>query len=431
MPTNQFITTSKVAKLALEVLENETVFARGLNKQYSEEFAQKGANQIGYTVNAKKPPRYLVGEGPVIDPQSTVQTYVPVTISHQLNVPVSVQTSDYTLSLDNFQETILKPAVAELANKIDQTAINELYPYVANFIVPDGGLGSLDGRTSTAAQAIGTIGTADQILTEMAAPENDRMACIAPKVNTGLVTAYSSLFNPQKDGERRFMEGSIGKALNFEFGRDVNIAMLTNGTLNATAATGSAAQGGGNSVQSDQTTPFALTIAAPGATIKVGQVITIAGIYAVNPRARQSLGRLQTFTVVGNGTAGSDVGASDTVMQILPYPVFTGAFQNVYSATNNIPGSSTITSVSGLNSSAYTQNLFYHPNAFTLVTARLWTPQNSGNGEAGFAYSSKTGLSIRFIKDWYDARSDQAITRLDVLMGVKAVYPELACRVSG
>lgn len=429
---NQFITTSKVADLALEVLKNKGVLLKGMNKQYNEEFAQKSGQKIGYTVNAKKPPRYETGEGPVIDIQATTQTYVPVSINHQTNVGVSIQASDYALSASNFQDDILEPIMAQIANKVELQAFQELTKTVSNFVVPNGGLGTLDAATSTAAQSVATIGQVGQFMTEYAADEEGRMMLIAPKVNTGLVTAYSSLFNSQAKGAKRFDTGLIGDALGFEFARSVNVRTFTNGTLNTTAAAGASAQGSSNAVQADSSTPFSMTIAAPSATIKIGQKITIAGLYAVNPQSRESLGRLQTFTVVDNGTADTDVGASDTTMRILPYPVFTGAFKNVHSSTNNIAANAVITSVSGLNSTSYTHNLAFVDSAFTLCTARLWTPKsNPGGGEAAFAYDRDSGLSIRFVRDWFDARTDQAITRFDVLWGVKAVYPELACVVSG
>jgi hypothetical protein len=40
------------------------------------------------------------------------------------------------------------------------------------------------------------------------------------------------------------------------------------------------------------------------------------------------------------------------------------------------------------------------------------------------------GLSIRVVKD-YDVDADTEIIRLDILYGVKAIYPELACRLWG
>ena len=40
----------------------------------------------------------------------------------------------------------------------------------------------------------------------------------------------------------------------------------------------------------------------------------------------------------------------------------------------------------------------------------------------------ESGLSIRLVRQ-YDASTDARITRLDILYGLKLVYPELACRV--
>ncbi len=43
---------------------------------------------------------------------------------------------------------------------------------------------------------------------------------------------------------------------------------------------------------------------------------------------------------------------------------------------------------------------------------------------------TRNGLSVRVVKD-YDITNDVEIIRLDILYGVKAIYPDLACRLTG
>lgn len=416
MASNKYITSAAVAAMGLEVLVNSLKFAKAIPSDYNDEFGD-----IGSTVNVKVPPRWLVGEGAVIEPQAYSPAYVPITIEKQFHVPASIASADLTLSEGKFFDLLKKSALPELANQIDSYLVTKLTPYVSNFIAPGGGLGTIDAGTATAAQALQLVGGAAQYMTEVSVPSSGRVGVLAPKAKTGLITAYSSLFNPQDDGASRFKTGKVGTVQGIEFAEDVNILSFTNGTLNTTAAAGASAQGSSNTVQDARLTSYSMTIVAPSATIKKGQVVTISGLYEVNPLARTSLGRLKTFVVQ------EDIGASDTTMKILPYPVFSGAYQNVYSATGGIAAGATITSVSGVNSSSYTQNLLFHPNAFQMASVRLKEPPN---GESGFAYDKETGLGIRYWRDG-DIRTDQIIQRFDVLIGAAAVDPSMAIRVSG
>jgi hypothetical protein len=43
---------------------------------------------------------------------------------------------------------------------------------------------------------------------------------------------------------------------------------------------------------------------------------------------------------------------------------------------------------------------------------------------------TEDGISIRIVKD-YDVDVDSEIIRMDILYGVKTIYPELACRITG
>jgi hypothetical protein len=79
----------------------------------------------------------------------------------------------------------------------------------------------------------------------------------------------------------------------------------------------------------------------------------------------------------------------------------------------------------GTESTAYAQNLVFHPNAFALVAMPLAMP--AGVWGARETYNN---LSIRVVKD-YDITNDEEIIRMDILYGIKTLYPELACRIIG
>lgn len=417
---NSLLTTSKITFECLDILENNLGFSKAVNRDYDDQFAVNGA-KIGATVNVRKPPRYTVGSGPVIDPQATIDTYVPVTLTDQLNVAMSFSSADLALNVDDFRNRVIQPAMAALANKIDYLGTSRMYAQTANLV---GTAGVLTGGSTTSAQALSTILSAGQKLDENAAPMDDqRYAVINPATNTGLVQAQASLFNPTGTISRQFTRGALGDGvLGFDFARDQNIVSHTYGS--ATSASVNGAQAASNTVQSATDTAFSLTINSLTGTITAGTTITIANVYAVNPQSRVSTGSLQNFVVTADAANGA------TSLSIFPYPVFSGPFQNVTSSTNSIANSAAIGFVGSPSAStAYPMNLFFHKNAYTLACADL--PLPTGNGDSARASSKAAGLAIRLVKGWYDARTDQYISRIDCLLGWKAIYPELAVKVQG
>lgn len=417
--SNQLLTTSKITNEALMVLENQLTFSSNVSREYDDQFGNSGA-KIGATINVRKPARNIVTIGQALVPQPSVETYVPVTLTTQAHVDLVFNSQDLALNVDMFNQRFITPAMAALANKIDYDGLAMATASTYNFT---GTAGQLTG-TPTSAQALLAIAQSQQKLDENSAPrDGKRSAIINPATQTGLVTANATLFNPQQTISDIYKNGRMGaNVLGFDFFMDQNVQQYTAGTQNGTFATGGSAQAGGNTVQADATTNFALTTAAITGTLTAGTVFTIAGVYAVNPQSRQSTGSLQNFVVTASTLA------SATTVNILPYPVFSGAFQNVTSTTNNIGASATCTILSGLNGATAPQNIMMHADAFTLACADLPLPQGVHN--AARASSKAAGLSLRTVSQ-YDIQSDNFFTRIDVLYGWKALYPELACRLTG
>lgn len=419
---NQLLTTSEITFNALDILENELVFSSKINREYDDRFARTGG-KIGATLNVRKPPRYVVGSGPVIDPQPITETYTPVTITDQLHIGVQIQASDLALNMDDFRGRVLKPAMAALANKIDLVGIQRMTAATFNCV---GTPGQLQAGTATSAQAIAAVMAARQRLTEEAAPmDSERYALIGPATNTGLVQAQASLFNPTSVIAANYKSGQIGdNVLGFNFYESQNVTSFTSSSLSAAKTNAvNGAQGASNTVQTDASTTFTVTVNDLGADIPAGTSITWSGVYAVNPQSRESTGSLKNFVVTEAYTSGG------TSLKIYPYPIFSGPFQNCYASGGAIPNNATLSLLNGYSSAVTQQNLMFHRNAYTLACADLPLPE--GNGSAQRVSSKAAGLSIRFIQNWYDAMTDQMISRFDVLIGYKVLYPELAVKLNG
>jgi len=416
---NNLLTISMITNEALRVLQNQLVFTRAVSRQYDDKFAIEGA-KIGTTVNLRKPPRYVGRTGPALQIESSVETYVPLTLDTQFGVDMAFTTQDLTLNISDFSDRFIKPAVAAIANKIDYDGLQQ-YLNVYNLVGTPGHL--TDGAT-TREEATAAILAARARLNQMAAPvDEERHFVVDPTVEVGIVSGLTNLFNPAGTISRIFQKGALGDStLGFNFAMDQNVGNFTSGSFVVNTSTMAVAAQAGGSVANNAQSTFALSATVTsGKTLPKGTVFTIPGVYAVNPQNRQSTGSPANFVVAADATG---TGSAQNI-SIFPTPVFSGQFQNVTSSTGTIP-SGNASVISGSDGASYPNAIAFHKDAFALGTADLILPQ--GVDMAG--RSSADGLSIRLVRQ-YDINSDQLPCRLDVLYGWSTIYPELATRVTG
>jgi len=166
-------------------------------------------------------------------------------------------------------------------------------------------------------------------------------------------------------------------------------------------------------------------------TLKRGDIVSVTGLYSVNPQSRQSTGQEMQFTVtqdMSDSTGGMTI-------PISPTPVFSGAEQNVIYGT---AGATSVgdgvaikvfdtATMANVTAKVTPQGLCFHRDAFCLVCADL--PLPGGTDMAARASDKQLGLSIRLVRQ-YDISTDQWPCRLDILYGWAPLRPELACRVS-
>ena len=147
---NTLLTPTMITREGLRVLHNNLVFVKGVNRQYSSEFAVSGA-KIGSVINVRKPNRYFVRTGPAMQVQNTAETSVPLALTRQWGVDVNFTSAELTLSLDDFSKRILTPAMAKIASQIDYEGL-ALFASVWNQVGTPGttpGTGAVIGPPTT------------------------------------------------------------------------------------------------------------------------------------------------------------------------------------------------------------------------------------------------------------------------------------------
>jgi len=412
---NTLLTISKITNEALMVLENELTFTSEVNREYDDQFAVAGA-KIGATVNVRKPARFIGVTGPNLSVEDFNETSIPVTLNTQFHVDTQFSTADLALSMDMFSDRLIKPAVATIANRIDRDGLVLAKNNVANIV----------GTAGVPPTSLLTYLTGQAYLDSEGAPRDGRRACIVePFTSATIVDSLKGLFMPSQKISDQYEKGMMGTdSAGMRWKMDQNVVSQTFGSYaTATLSTNTATFTG--SLTSGWASSSTITIAAAtaAAPIKLGDVITIANVYAVNPQNRQPYGtnRLRNFVVTSDVTISSGGSASVTVS---PAIITAGQFQNVFvSATS----STAVVTPFNNTGTVSPQNIILHRNAETLACADLELPM--GVVFAGRASDKELGLSIRVVRQ-YTINNDSIPCRLDVLYGWAMLYPELACRVA-
>jgi len=400
---NSLLTIDMITRKSLEILENNLVITRNVNRQYDSSFAVNGA-KIGSTLRIRLPDRALVTDGATLSAQDDNEQYTTLTVSSQKHIGVSFSSAELALSMDDFAERVLKPRISQLASSVDADVANA-YKTIGNSVGTPG---------TTPATALVLL-QAQQKLNENAATMSPRYATVNPAANAGLVNGLSGFFNPTDVIARQFKNGMMGMdVLGYsEVNMSQSIKMHTCGSRDATGGTLSA------SVSVQGATTIAITGAGNDDTIKAGDVFTVAGCYAVNPQTRESTGSLFQFVALADVTLNGSGAGNVTVA-----PIYTAA--NALATVDSFPASGAAVVFVGAAGTQYAQNMVYHRDAIAFATADLLLPQ----GVDMASRAVHNGISLRIVRQ-YDINDDVMPTRVDILYGYGAIRPQMAARIWG
>jgi hypothetical protein len=395
---NTIITPTVIAKEALMQLENSLVMGKRVHRDYKKEFVK-----VGSTVSIRKPVKFVASTGATRVNQDVTEATTSIVIDQQKHVSWNFSSVDLTLSIAEYSERYIKPAMIALGNAVD-SSLCDLYKDV--FMAA--------GTAGTTPATFAALGAAGQKLDDGAVPRDSRSIVMNPAATWSMADALKTLNNPEMV-EDFVRSAKLGKVAGFDLYMDQNIKSHVKGV-----ATGTPLVNGASQVS---TYPTATTsLATDGWTvsttdiIKAGDIITLAGVNRVNPVSKVDTGVLQQFTVTANASSGATTGPATLI--ISPAIIVSGPYQTVTAAAAD---NAAIVVVAN-----HAANLAFNKNAFALVVCPMELP----DGATFKARESANGFSVRTIKD-YDIDNDVDIIRIDILYGVKTIYADLACRLLG
>jgi hypothetical protein len=171
-----------ITRKALQILHAKMNFIGNINRQYDNSFAQSGA-KIGDSLRIRLPNQYTVRTGAILAPQDTIEKSVTLKIDKQKGVDMSFSSAELTLSLDDFADRILEPAMSVLAASCEVDALTMMADIPATVGTPGTPITDLLPYLLAKAQ-----------LDKNLAPPSQRTTMITPNMEAQIVNALKGLF---------------------------------------------------------------------------------------------------------------------------------------------------------------------------------------------------------------------------------------------
>jgi len=405
---NTFQNTALVANEAIRQLENSLVFGALISNDYSDKF-----QNVGDTLDIRRPTQYSVQKNNLditSAAQDIIQGKVPVTLTKTATVAVELTALERTLSFDRFAEDVIKPAMIAMADEIEQTIAGQYYKFY-----------HFSGTPGTVPATFLSLANAGAVMTNGAVPKMDRVAVHGSEATAALADGLKGVF-VQGIAKTALEQASFGSYAGFKNYESVYAPVHTVGVATGTPLV----NGGSQNVTYDTAkNTFSQSLVTNGWTnsttgiLKAGDIITIAGVFAVNPVSKVSTGRLQDFTVLADVDSGASTGPA--TLTISPPIITSGAYKTVTAAPAD---DAVITVKTGTGGTAYRQSLLMHPSAMTLVTRPLDIPAGQG-----LKTSTKSGNKVSVaVSEFVDGNTLKQKIRFDMLYEALVIDPRLGLR---
>jgi hypothetical protein len=405
---NNFKNTSLVTKIAVKEFLNQLVMGQKVDRQLDSQF-----QKVGASIQVRRPVMFESSSGAALGTATDIEERAAtVTLDRREKVHFEIDSQAMTLNVEDMTEKYIRPAMEELAQKVE-TAIANIYTNIGNFT----------GTPGTTPTAFLTVASTGGVLSKLGVAMSDRCLFVTADASIALSDGLKGVF-PESIARKAIEEATVGRYGRFDIFESNSLATHTVGAYGGTPLVNGASQSVTYAVGGDTNTQSLITDGWTNSVTDVllaGDVITIAGVNSVNRRTRVNTGSLQTFTVISNVTSGASTGPA--TLTISPAMIISGPYQTVTAAPAN---NAAITVKTGTAGASYPQNLGFHKNAITLAMAPLDLPEDG----ASASRESFKGVSIRAVRQ-YDIAADKTIFRFDILFGVKAQNSDFAVRLTG
>lgn len=427
---NTFLNDQMYANVMLLLVKNNLVMGKLVDTRFENQVSDKNGLQIF----VKRPPRFVMTSGPTLDTQDITVGSTSMKVDQYSGVHLSITDLQYVQSYNELMQTqTMKSAASTLAQGVDSYLMGFLKQF-PSWVQAPAAAGTVDKPFATVQQEIPVWSA----LEEMAVPSTDRVGVMSTLDAAGIQGNLIDKFMTA-EAANAMKKARIPMLSDIDYYRTQNTVALTTGTRSSTTGSVNGATNNVDYVTVKDTMVQVLPVLTftGAATIKAGEVFTIAGVFRINPRSQQIVvdatgaSVLQQFTVVADATM--TAGAGNITISppiIVPGTGGTLAIQRTNTAfgtASAVPGNGALLTFAGAPSSTFRQRAAWHKSAIQMVSARLITPMT---GVSSFASDPGTGITIRYWRG-SDIATGNHVHRWDMIYGATVVDPLLGTRFSG
>jgi hypothetical protein len=399
---NTYRNTALVSKVILKEYINALRMAKKVNRDRTldREFA---AGDKDVTISVQRPVEFKSFEGETLGTQDIESGTIDVTLDERHHVPFSISSKELAVNVkkSNVPRKYLRPAGKRLA-QLYESKVAAKVDEIANLV----------GTPGTPPATFLDVGEVTTRLSNLGVPDDEEIcAFYDPNVSLQLANGLKDVF------VQGIAKKAIERALVGEYAgaRVYMNQSLKNHTVGAYAGSTPLVNGANQEVTYDEsrnTDTFSLVTdgwAFSTTVLKKGDVITIAGVNFINLETKEDFGELAQFVVLADVT--SDGAGNATLLlgsALISDP--TSPYQNVSGAPAD---DAVITVVTGTSGATYRHHLAFHPNAITLVVAKLDVPTE---GVKAHRYDYD-GFSL-LVAVQYNIGTAKTTWRVDTFFGV-------------
>lgn len=364
---NELLTAQVIAREALMVLEANMIMGNLVHRDFDNEFVAG----VGDTVTIRKPAKFVAHNfTDRIHIQDAIEGKTSVTLDHWRDVSFDVSTRDLTLNIKNFSEQFIAPAMRAIAQSVDEDILNE----VAN--IKNVVKGTVD------ANDLKDIANISKKMDINKVPQQARRLVFNPEHKYRYATTDNLSKASYAGDNQALRDANLGRLYTLDTYMDQNAPYSyaeKPGTMTACKATG---------------TIDAYVVSLSDVTPVTGTLCKGDGMVIE--------GRMYRVTENVSASAG-------TVAEVkLDMPLLHDyKNEDVYLVTK-------------------VHSLAFHRNAIVLTTRTLELPMGNKNA----AVMGNNGLGVRVVFG-YDQNTKKDTVSLDVLYGIKTIYPEMAVNLIG
>jgi hypothetical protein len=225
MAGNTLLTVDMITKEALMIAHEKATFIGTINREYDDQFAKDGGGgKIGDTLRIRNPNAYTRRQGSrVMDVQNQSETSQSLTVATQDGVDMKFNSAELSLTIEDFSQRYIEPAVSSLVSAIDGDVITAMTKATYNTVGTAGQVvGSSSGDITALFQARAMLNRG------LAPKDRNRSIQLDSMTMAAIVNGNKAIFNPTSDVSEAFREGFYARSAMADFYENERTWSVTN-----------------------------------------------------------------------------------------------------------------------------------------------------------------------------------------------------------